>query len=42
MLLEYEPDPALLRVLLDPAHRPAIQRMLNALQTPEHVPRLIA
>lgn len=42
MLLEYAPDLALLRVQLDPAHRPAIQRMLDALQTPEHVPHLVA
>ncbi|MBP1468485.1 hypothetical protein EYB53_022420 [Candidatus Chloroploca sp. M-50] len=31
ILLEYTPDPTLLRVQLDPTHRSAIQRMLAAL-----------
>lgn len=42
MLLEYAPDPTLLRVQLDLAHRPAIQRMLAALQAPEQAPHLVA
>jgi hypothetical protein len=42
VLLEYKPFPSLLRLQLDPEHRPALQRMLAALQAPRHDPHIAA